>query len=74
MNTEQASITADITNSLVLGKEVTNFVSYNLLKKGIDKSNYNFTQVIVFLVGGGSLAEYEYVDELLAKNNKSVNI
>lgn len=72
MNTEQPSMVADISNSLASNKEVNNFVSYNLLKKGLDKINSNFNQVIIFIVGGGSLAEYEYVDELLTKNNRNV--
>jgi hypothetical protein len=74
VNTEQASIVADISNSLAGNKEVNNFVTYNILKKGIDRSTYNTTQVIVFMVGGGSFAEYEYVEELLSQNNKNVNI
>lgn len=72
MNTEQASIVADISNSLAGNKEVNNFVTYNLIKKSIDRSTYNIIQVIVFIVGGGSFAEYEYIDELLNKNNKNV--
>ncbi len=74
MNTEQPSITADILTSLSNNKEVTNFVTCHSLKKGFDKDKLNqtFSQVIVFMVGGGSLSEYEYVDEVLKKNNKSV--
>jgi hypothetical protein len=72
MNTEQASIVADISNSLAGNKEVNNFVTYNIIKKGIDRSTYNINQVIIFIVGGGSLAEYEYIEELLTKNNKNV--
>jgi hypothetical protein len=72
MNTEQSSMVADISNSLAGNKEVNNFVTYNILKKGQDKSMYNITQVIVFIVGGGSFAEYEYIEELLSKNSKNV--
>jgi hypothetical protein len=72
MNTEQPSITADILTSLSSNKEVTNFVTCHILKKGLDKGIYNFNQVMVFMVGGGSLSEFEYVDEVLSKNGKSV--
>lgn len=74
MNTEQSSMVADISNSLAGNKEVNNFVTYNLLKKSLDKNLYNITQVIVFVVGGGSFAEYEYIEELLSKNSKNVKI
>jgi hypothetical protein len=72
MTTEQPSITAEIINSLSTNKEITSFVSYDLIKRRLDKTNNNFTQVMVFLVGGGNLAEFEYVDELLSKNGKNV--
>jgi hypothetical protein len=74
MTTEQSSVVADLANSLLSNKEVPNFVTYNLLKKSLDKGNYNFSQVIIFIIGGGSLSEYEFIDDLLKKNNKSVNI
>jgi len=73
MSSVQPSIVADLVNSLSTKKEVNNFVTYNLLKKSIDNNiNTNFEQVIVFMVGGGSLAEYEYVDQLLLQNKKNV--
>lgn len=72
MNTEQPSITADILTSLANNREVSNFVSCHALKKGLDRVNYSFNQIIVFMVGGGSLSEYEYVDEVLSKNGKNV--
>lgn len=74
VNSEQPSMVADIINTLANNKEEkNNFVSYNLLKKGLDKVNNTFNQVIVFIVGGGSLAEYEYIDELANKNGKHVS-
>jgi hypothetical protein len=72
MNTEQPSITADILTSLANNKEVNNFNSMHPLKKGLDKVNHNITQVIVFMVGGGSLSEFEYIQEVLTKNGKNV--
>jgi hypothetical protein len=72
ITTGQSSIVADISNSVACNKEVNNFVTYNLLKKSLDKNQYNINQVIVFTVGGGSFAEYEYIDELLSKNSKNV--
>jgi hypothetical protein len=72
MSSEQSSVVADLTKSLLDNKEVPNFVSHNLIRKSQDKGTYNFTQVIIFIVGGGSLSEYEFVDDLLKKNNKNV--
>jgi hypothetical protein len=74
MNAEQPSIAADILTSLSNNKEVTgqNFQTMHTLKKGIEKKEYNFSTVIVFTVGGGSLAEYEYIEEVLGKSGKNV--
>jgi hypothetical protein len=72
MSIEQPSIVADLLSSLAGNKEVPNFVTCHTLKKVAEKSNYNFNQVIVFMVGGGSLVEFEYVDNLLKKNDIGV--
>lgn len=72
MTTEQPSITAEIINSLSNNKDIANFVSYDLIKRKQEKTNNNYSQIIVFIVGGGSLAEFEYVDELLSKSGKQV--
>jgi len=73
MSSEQPSTVADIVNNLSSKKNVNSFSSYNLLKKSIDDNiNNNFEQVIVFMVGGGSLAEFEYIDQLLMQNHKNV--
>lgn len=76
MNTEQPSITADILTSLSNNKEVPNFVSSHAFKKGQGKlipgSTKSFSHIIVFMVGGGSLSEYEYIDDILGKNKKQV--
>ena len=77
MSSEQPSIVADIVNTLSSGTpKDSNFVSYNLIKKIIDTTivNNNYEQVIVFMVGGGSLAEFEYIDHLLLQNRKNVLI
>jgi len=75
ITSEQPSIIADLVNSLSANKDIPNFVSYNLIKKSIDtKVNTEFSQVIVFLVGGGGLAEFEYLDQLLIQNYKNVNL
>lgn len=74
MNAEQPSVTADILTSLVNNKEVTgqNFQTTHTLKKGLEKKDFNFASVIVFTVGGGSLSEYEYIEEVLGKSGKNV--
>lgn len=71
--TEQSSIISETVNSLASNKEVKEYNTYNLIKKGIDKcSQQNFSQVIVFVIGGGSLAEFEYLDESMNKNDRTV--
>jgi len=72
INTEQPSISADILTSLSSNKEVNNFVTVHTLKKGFDRGVYNFNQIIVFMVGGGSLCEFEYIEEVLSKIGKNV--
>jgi hypothetical protein len=72
MSIEQPSMVADLLSTLASNKEVSNFVTCHTLKKGAEKLNYNFNQVIVFMVGGGSLVEFEYVDNLLKKNDIGV--
>ena len=69
---EQTSIISETVNNLASNKEVKEYNTYNLLKKGIDKVNTNFNQVIVFVIGGGSLAEFEYLDETMNKNDRTV--
>ncbi len=74
MTIKQPSLSADILDSLSNNKDVSNFVTYNFLKKTVEKVNptQSFNQILVFFVGGGSLAEYEYLDQLFLKNNKNV--
>ena len=76
MTIKQPSLSADILDTLSNNKEVSNFVNYNFLKKSVEKinPNQNFNEIIVFFVGGGSLAEYEYLDQLYTKNNKNVSL
>jgi hypothetical protein len=69
----QASIIAETVNNLASNKEVKEYNTYNLIKKVMDKVNTNFNQVIVFVIGGGSLAEFEYLEESLIKNDRTVN-
>jgi hypothetical protein len=69
---EQTSIISEIVNNLASNKEVREYNTYNLIKKGMEKVNTNFNQVIVFVIGGGSLAEFEYLDESLNKNDRTV--
>ena len=72
VTSEQTSIIAETINNLASNKEVKEYVSYNILKKGVDKITTNFNQVIVFVIGGGCLSEFEYVDEFLSKNDRTV--
>jgi len=74
MSIKQPCLSADILDTLSNNKDVANFVNYNFLKRSTEKvnPNQNFSQVIVFFVGGGSLAEYEYLDQLFTKNNKNI--
>ena len=69
---EQTSIISETVNNLASNKEVKEYNTYNLIKKGMDKVNTNFNQVIVFVIGGGSLAEFEYLDESMNKNDRTV--
>jgi len=72
MSHEQPSAVADIVKSLSSNQTINNFCSYNLLKKClVENINNNFEQIIVFMVGGGSLAEFEYIDQLLKQNHKN---
>lgn len=74
ITSEQTSIIADTVNNLASNKEVKEYVSYNLLKKGIEKNfNSSFNHVIVFVIGGGSLGELEYLEEFLNQNDRTVN-
>ena len=72
VTSEQTYIIAETINNLASNKEVKEYVSYNILKKGVDKITTNFNQVIVFVIGGGCLSEFEYVDEFLSKNDRTV--
>lgn len=73
MTNQQVSVVADLAASASSNKEIPNFVTYNLLKKRQDsKISCNFNQVIVFMVGGGCLSEFEYLDEIIKKENKNV--
>lgn len=74
VTSEQTSLIADTVNNLASNKEIKEYVSFNLLKQTVEKNTSTFNQVIVFVVGGGSLAEYEYIEEFLNKNEKTVNI
>ncbi|MCQ2815811.1 MAG: hypothetical protein MJ252_00950 [archaeon] len=70
MSVEQPSISADIVNSLFFNKKVNGFNTYNTFKKAYEKEGaYTFSDVIVFVVGGGSFNEFEYIDELMKKND-----
>jgi len=74
IGTEQTSIIADTINNLSTNKEVKEYITYNLLKKGFDKSiNTTFNQVIIFTIGGGSLGELEYIEDFLNQNEKTVH-
>ena len=55
-------------------KLVDNYNTYNLYKKSVEKEtfNYMYNEVIVYVVGGGCLGEFEYIDELLKKSGKNV--
>lgn len=73
ITSEQISIIADTVNNLASNKEVREYVNYNILKKGIDKNiSSSFNQVIVFVIGGGSLGELEYLEEFLNQNDRTV--
>jgi len=72
---EQTSIIADTVNNLAMNKEVKEYVCYNLIKRGLDKTiNQAFNQVIVFTIGGGSLGEFEYIEEHMNQNDRTVKI
>lgn len=76
MTVDEPSIGAELINSLSMGKEISNFVTYDFIKKDVDKdknASLNcYNQIIVFYIGGGCLGEFEYIDELLKKSNKNV--
>ena len=74
MAVEQPSIAADLVNSLANNKKIDNYNTYNLYKKSVEKEtfNYMYNEVIVYVVGGGCLGEFEYIDELLKKSGKNV--
>jgi hypothetical protein len=73
INKGYPSIVADLTHSLSTNKDTANYVAYNLVKRSLDKGSYNFTQVIVFIVGGGSLSEYESIIGLFKDKKKNLN-
>ena len=73
MVTEQPSMIADIVNSLSKEKEVKGFSTYKINEKFYSvKNSGSYKNVFVFIVGGGSLAEYEYISELLSRNRLNV--
>jgi hypothetical protein len=73
MTSEQPSQVANIVNSLASQQFDSNYVSYSVMKKSIiENSNESFDQIIVFMVGGGCLSEFEYIDQLLIQNRINV--
>lgn len=71
----QPSIIADIVNNLSNGKDVPNYVEYNLLKKEkIQNRSATYNKVIVFVCGGGNFVEYEALDTYLVSKGKSVSL
>jgi hypothetical protein len=74
LNIEQPSISADLINNLVSNKQVEKFETYNLYKKCIERENidYEYTDVIVFFIGGGCFGEYEYIEDLMKKSGKNI--
>lgn len=69
----QPSIIADIVNNLSNGKDVTNYVEYNLLKKEkVQNKGTTYNKVIVFVCGGGNFVEYEALDTYLVSKGKTV--
>ena len=69
--TEQPSIVADVVNSVANGK-MKDFTEIVINEKFISENKNNCNNIFVFMVGGGSLAEYEYIYELLSKNRVNV--
>lgn len=65
----QPSIIADIVNNLCSNKEIPNYVEYNLLTKDKKQSGKTYSNIIVFVCGGGSLVEFESLDSFVRKKN-----
>lgn len=71
----QPSIIADIVNNLSNGKEVSNYIEYNLLKKEkVQSKGTVYNKIIVFVCGGGNFVEYEAIDTYLLSKGKTVSL
>lgn len=74
MTIEQPSIIADIVNSIMNGKnDMKDFSIFDLndkLFEGREESRAKeYENVIVYIIGGGSLNEYEYIHSLIGSSN-----
>ena len=74
LSIEQPSISADLINNLISNKQVEKFETYNLYNKCVEREtiDYNYTDVIVFFIGGGCFGEFEYIDEVMKKNGINI--
>lgn len=77
MTIEQPSMITEVVNGLLVGKETDTFNTITMNEKYFDKVNNNIFQipiqhVFVFVIGGGSFGEFEYLNEYLGKNHIKV--
>ena len=67
IKSDEPSIIANIINSIYSNKNLENFSSMQL-NNTIIKENDNIKNIIVYILGGGCLAEYEYICDKIGNN------
>ena len=67
IKSDEPSIIANIINSIYSNKNLENFSSMQL-NNTIIKENDNIKNIIIYILGGGCLAEYEYICDKIGNN------
>lgn len=67
IKSEGPSLIAEIVNAIYSKKNIENFSSMQL-NHSLIKENDTIKNIIVYILGGGSLAEYEYICDKIGKN------
>ena len=67
IKSDEPSIIANIINSIYSNKNLENFSSMQL-NNNIIKENDNIKNIIIYILGGGCLAEYEYICDKIGNN------
>ena len=71
IKSDEPSIISNIIYSIYSNKNIENFSSMQL-NNNIIKENDDINNIIIYILGGGSLAEYEYIYEKMRNNNVNI--